>query len=351
MKKILVIQKKMIGDVLTSTILFEYLRNKYGESCVLHYLVDRGTFSVLDNNPYIDKVIAFEGNNFTSLLREVRKEQYTDVIDVYSTLKTAILSFLSGAKFTIGYHKKYTQYLYKSTYKRKSKSILEVGLAIENRLGLVSSLGIDYNKQIVPKIYLSGEERKASLSFLKQHDVFPKDSKLYMISILGSEESKTYPFDYMAKILDTIVSNSGEKVVLLFNYIPSQLTEVEKIYALCKDATKQRVKLEVYGKSLREFLGLLSCCNGIIGNEGGAINMAKALDIPTFSIFSPWIKKESWSLYEDGIKNVSVHVRDYDFTELNELSSKELKQNVNYFYKRLKPELFNEELRQFVSEK
>ena len=33
-------------------------------------------------------------------------------------------------------------------------------------------------------------------------------------------------------------------------------------------------------------------CVVIIGNDGGAINMAKALNKPSFIIFSPWIEKK-----------------------------------------------------------
>jgi len=40
--KILVIQQKMIGDVLTSSILFEALRTQYKEA-TLHYLINENT--------------------------------------------------------------------------------------------------------------------------------------------------------------------------------------------------------------------------------------------------------------------------------------------------------------------
>ena len=48
--KILVIQQKMIGDVLTSSILFEVLRAKY-PNAQLDYLVNSHTLPVIENNP------------------------------------------------------------------------------------------------------------------------------------------------------------------------------------------------------------------------------------------------------------------------------------------------------------
>ena len=52
-------------------------------------------------------------------------------------------------------------------------------------------------------------------------------------------------------------------------------------------------------------------CDVIIGNDGGAINMAKALQKPSFIIFSPWIEKKIWATFEDGIHHLSVHLNDY----------------------------------------
>ncbi len=48
----------------------------------------------------------------------------------------------------------------------------------------------------------------------------------------------------------------------------------------------------------------------LIGNEGGAVNMAKALDVPTFSIFTPSVRKETWQLFENEAKNASIHLKD-----------------------------------------
>ena len=54
--KILIIQNKMIGDVLTSSILFEALKQKYPTS-VLHFVINPATLPVLENNPFIDEFI------------------------------------------------------------------------------------------------------------------------------------------------------------------------------------------------------------------------------------------------------------------------------------------------------
>ena len=65
--KILVIQQKMIGDVLTSSVLFEMIKKKH-PNYKLHYLINNHTSAVVENNPLIDKIIFFSPKVGTKLL-------------------------------------------------------------------------------------------------------------------------------------------------------------------------------------------------------------------------------------------------------------------------------------------
>ncbi len=101
------------------------------------------------------------------------------------------------------------------------------------------------------------------------------DQKLIMISILGSSALKTYPSEYMSKVVDIICSNTDG--IVLFNYLPNQKDEARAIYDQCNEVSKSLINFDFYANSLREFILILSQCDALIGNEGGAANMAKAL--------------------------------------------------------------------------
>jgi heptosyltransferase II len=75
----------------------------------------------------------------------------------------------------------------------------------------------------------------------------------------------------------------------------------------------------------------------LIGNEGGAANMAKALQIPTFSIYSPGIIKTDWNVFENTTTNISVHYDDYadELPKEGDLFQKYSKFKPNYFYDKL----------------
>ena len=245
---------------------------------------------------------------FLNFLKLIRNENYDIVIDVYSKITTGIISKFSGAPVRISYHKWYTTHFYTRTFNRLRKPHTNAGLAIENRMLLLQALSEEFPLEQKPKIYLSQEETSKAKKQLQDAGISP-EKPLLMIGVLGSSKEKTYPTAYMAKLLDVIAKNSSAE--FLFNYIPKQKLAVDKIYNFCAPSTRNRIHLEVFGKSLREFLALTAQCDALIGNEGGAINMAKALEVPTFAIFSPQIAKEAWAIYEDE-RNQSVHLNDFE---------------------------------------
>ncbi len=340
----------MIGDVLTSSILFKALRDKY-PNARLDYLIYEHTKPVVENNPNIDQLILFkplEHKSFSGLQKlatQIKKEKYDAVIDVYSKINSGIITAQSGAKIRSSYHKWYTQAVYTHTFRYKKEAETAAGLAIENRLQLLKPLGNDFPKEIKPHIFLSEKEKKWAQNLLDIAEI-DKAKPLFMISLLGSGPSKTYPHEYMAYLMDYIAEESGAG--LLLNYIPKQQKDVDDILKLCKTKTRRHTKSEIFGKSLREFMAICSHCDALIGNEGGAVNMAKALDIPTFSIFAPQTPRKDWGLYENSESNYSIHLEDFFKDLLADKNKNTLRKESENLYLLLKPELFEYKLKEFL---
>lgn len=338
--KILVIQKKRIGDVLTSTILLEAIREKYPDG-ELHYLVYENAVPVVFNNPFIDKIIVLDEKSrkgklaFLKFLFKIRKEKYDVVVDAYGKPNSVVIGWFSGAKMTITFDKVYSRLLYSNPIVRSNHSTTGVTTAIEHRMILLKPLGIDF-KVVKPKIFLSDYEKQNAKQYLLQNGIsFLKP--ILMISAIGSNPLKTFPLDNMAKSLKNITQNRD--IQLLFNYFPYQKIQAKELYDLCDDDTKSKIHFNVYENDLRKFLAITNHCKALIGNEGGATNMAKALDIPTFTIFATGVVKNSWNAFENDTTNISVHVHDYvsneilDFQELTKLFT---------------PELFEDKLKKFL---
>jgi len=350
--KILIIQQKMIGDVLTTSILFEALRDEYPKA-ELHYLINTHTYPVVEHNPFIDKFVFFSPEieasklKLYSFLKKIKSEQYDVVIDVYGIVISNLMTYFSKAKTKISIKKSYSSFLYNHTFKNATVAKTNAGLAIENRLQLLQPLVKQIPEVIKPKIYLTKQETEDAKSFLIDNKI-DLQQPLIMVGVLGSDQSKTYPLDYMATLLDDVVLNHP-KAQLLFNYMPNQKEEALAIYNYCKPETQNAISIDVISNGLRHFIALTSQCTALIGNEGGAVNMAKALEVPTFTVFSPWIDKEAWSLFENGTTNVSVHLKDYQPERFENLDAKARKTNQSEFYKAFKPELFTEKLIRFLN--
>jgi heptosyltransferase-2 len=341
----------MIGDVLVSSILCNNLKMAYPDA-EIHYMVHESTVPVLKGNPFIDKIQVFSKESQQSkrglfkFAHALRDEHYDIIIDAYSKLESWITVLLSNAPRRISFKKPGRTFLYTDNIERKKSAETSLGLTIEHRLALLKPLNLDIEIDPVPKLYVTDEERSFALSLFKEQRVDLTRPTL-MIAVTGSEILKTYPAGYMARVIDFIADHYD--VNLLFNYNPVLKEKGKKIYTLCKPETKKRIFFDVYGKSLREYIAIMNACDLIVGNDGGAINMAKALDKPSFTIFSPWIPKEVWGTFEDGKLHVSVHLKDFNPKVIRGKKTKDLKKNSLDLYTGLTPDLFYDKLRSFLN--
>lgn len=346
--KVLVIQIKMIGDVLASTVICEVIKKVHPESEV-HYLIQKNTFPVVDNNPFIDRVLFFDSSKHKGLSgliqygKDLKKENYDCIIDAYGKWESILPTYFSGSKIRIGIRKWYTGFFYTKTVATINEGN---ATAIRFRLSLAHAA---FNQKetdvILPKIHLKPEEiETVKESIAKALDA---TKKTFMISLLGSGPNKSLPNTSMAETLDIIASHSNAQLV--FNYMPNQEEDARKIYDLCRATTKEKIIFDFYTKGLRDFIAVLSQCDALIGNEGGAVNMAKALQVPTFTLFAPWINKHSWNILEETGFHDSIHLADYYPELYQKKHPKNFKEKSLEWYKKLKPELFEQKLIAFLA--
>jgi ADP-heptose:LPS heptosyltransferase len=349
--KILVIQQKMIGDVLTSSIICNNLKKEF-PNAQIDYLVYESTTPVLEGNINIDNIILFQEKHrkskkqFLKLALEIRATHYDLLIDAYSKLESWLIVLLSGAKRKISYQKKGRNFLYTDNVPFESFPETNLGLAIERRLSLLEPINLETEIDPLPKLFVTKKENQEAITLFEKHNL-KKDKKTVMISLLGSEKLKTYPLEYMAKVVDSIADNRD--VNILFNYFPKQIEDAKKIFNDCKATTQEKIYFNLLGSDLRSFIGIMNQCDLIIGNDGGAINMAKALKKPSFIIFSPWIEKKIWATFEDGIHHVSVHLKDYRSDLFENKTEKTLKKESLLLYQEFKPELFLNKIELFLN--
>ncbi len=350
MKKILIIQNKRIGDVLISSVIATNFKAKYPES-EIHFLAYDFTHGVIINNPNIDKIISINDKELKKiavlfkLISNIREEKYDMIFDPYSKTQSRLICKFSGAKQTIGHksRKKLGNWGYYTHPVSISKEKTKIcGKAIEDRIHLLNQAGDFEPINYEPQIFLSDTEKQEN--WLGKYS----DKKVIVFGILGSTPQKSMPFDYIAQIVDYIATNFN--VYILFNYAPHQKEEAQKIFEMCKN--KSNIILDIYAPSIRDFIKLMSQCSLLVSNEGGTVHIAKALKKPTFTIFSPYVNKDHWASFEDGIFHNSIHLLEIKpnlFDSFSFEERKKIEKNPDELYKQLTPELILPALEIFLN--
>jgi ADP-heptose:LPS heptosyltransferase len=84
--KILILRFSSIGDIVLTSPVVRCVKQQLNAS-EIHFLTKKSFASVVENNPYVDKVFCFE-KNVDEVLTELKKENYDWVIDLHHNLRS-----------------------------------------------------------------------------------------------------------------------------------------------------------------------------------------------------------------------------------------------------------------------
>ena len=107
--KFLVIQTAFIGDVILATPLVEKLRRFYPDAQI-DFLLRKGNEKLLTGHPHIQRVWVWDKKKakyrgLATLIRQLRREHYDEVINCQRFAAAGLLTVLSGARRTSGFRK------------------------------------------------------------------------------------------------------------------------------------------------------------------------------------------------------------------------------------------------------
>jgi len=348
MKKILVIQNKRIGDVLLSSTIANNIKKVFPDSELTFFAYDY-TLGVLENNPNIDHVIAVNDKELKKLptlfktIRKIRKEKYDIIFDPYSKFQSRMMCLFSGAEYRIGFkrkHKKLKLPFYTHPINFLDNRSRICGKALEDRVNIITSVFTLENPDYKPTIFLTSAEKNYT-----RVDSIKKP--IIMMGVLGSTLKKSMPYDYVVELIDFITKKYA--ATILFNYAPNQKNEALKVYERC--AYKEQINLDVYEDSIRGFIKLMNQCELLIANEGGSVHIAKAINKPTFTIYSPYILKEHWASFEDGKTHDSIHLLEEkpNLFSIHREERKKIEENPEVLYRELSPKIILKKLGPFLN--
>ncbi|MDD8017543.1 MAG: glycosyltransferase family 9 protein [Bacteroidota bacterium] len=274
-QRILLTRMKFIGDVVLTTPIIHTLRDAFPQSHIA-YLGDSQAVSLLENNPYLDKIIPFDFSN-TSFLYQAKmfwkmiSGKYDLTIDLFSNPRSALLTFATGAKVRIGGNARGRRKLYtvRVTDDGKTKT------AIEYHYQSLKAIGVE-PRYIDTKIFLREEEKSGARQHLLSLGI-ETSSKIVSMHPGGTWPAKLWGKDKFIALINKL-SADNVKVVLTGGKFDQEIVN---------DIVSQTNAVYVGNLSLRNVSAAMSLANVVVSNDCGIMHMAVAVNTPTIGIFGP----------------------------------------------------------------
>ncbi len=293
MTKFLIIRFSSIGDIVLTTPIVRCLKLQYPEAEV-HYVTKKSYKTLLENNPYIDKIFTLE-KSLNDLVKQLKLEEYDYVIDLHNNLRTSIIKLGLGVK-SFSFDKLNFQ---KWILVKFKKNIMPNVHIVDRYMKTVESLGVVNDNKGLD--YFIPEKDEIPLDYLPEN--FRKGYAVYAVG--GQHETKKLPLNKMIELCKTIKLplvliggkedfEMGEKLISVIS-LPTS-----KIFNTC-------------GKcNLNQSASLIQSSSIVYTHDTGMMHVAAALKKKVISIWGNTVPAFGMYPYQtdyEVIGNKELHCR------------------------------------------
>ncbi len=274
-KRILVIKFGGIGDILLSTPVLPNLR-EYFPDAEIDFLTLIRNRDVLMDNKYISRVLTYDMkiDRSRDFIRHIRRKKYNLIFDLFSNPRTALLTFLSGAEYRVGYKFRYRSYAYNIICRGRGGEVHNA----EFNLDALRAAGIPVKyKNLNLSINIVHEE--FADKFIKEENLTGKS--LAGITLTGGWESKKYKVKDYIELINELLKIYDIDFLLLWGN-QKERKEAETI----KDSIPERTHI-IPESPIRYLAALIKKCSLIIGNDSGPLHIAGAVNVPVLGFYGP----------------------------------------------------------------
>jgi len=287
--RILLIKLAAAGDVLRTTPLLHALKKEYESSWIV-WLTDPFSVPLLENNPYIDRLLAFGHSSTVELLAQ----KFDVLICLDKEPRAIALGNLVRADKKLGFSM--TEEGTLGVFNPEANYALALGLSDplkfhENEKSyqeiIFEAVGFEYDRE--PYILNIGESvvREAEVK-LREFGVAPGEA----IGInTGAGEvfaTKKWPEEHFIKLIELIRSELGSKVLLLGG--PEEVERNRRIKHIFRD--DEGVVDVGCDNPLALFCAIVSLCKLVVTADTMALHIAIAFKLPVVAMFGPTCHQE-----------------------------------------------------------
>jgi ADP-heptose:LPS heptosyltransferase len=261
--KFLIIRFSSIGDIVLTTPVIRCLKKQVMDA-EIHFLVKASFRSVIENNPYIDKLHVL-AHSWELMIEELKTEEYDYIIDLHHNVKTLRLKNELRKKSFSFYKLNIEKYIYTSL----RINLLPKIHIVDRYLKTVKSFGVK-NDNAGLDYFISPKEE------IKKEDIPASHHAGYIACVIGAAHfTKRWPVHKWKKFCESM----NHPVILLGgkedNTNGNEIAAIDpiKVYNAC-------------GKfSINESADIVRKAKVVISNDTGLMHIAAAYKRPIISLW------------------------------------------------------------------
>jgi ADP-heptose:LPS heptosyltransferase len=285
--KFLIIRFSSIGDIVLTTPVIRNLKQQC-EDAEIHYVTKQQYKSILENNPYVDKVHTLD-KSFDEMILELRREHFHYVIDLHKNMRT------SRVKLRL-----------LSTFFSFKKLNLEKWLMVNFKINRLPKLHIVDRYMETIKFFIDENDQKGLDYFISASDEINLDSlpehfrKNYIAFAIGAQHAtKRLPLEKIISICKKI----NKPIVILGD-------NDDKIIA---EKVKNAVGENIYNAcgiyNLNQSASFVKQAKLVISHDTGLMHIAAAFKKQIISIWGNTIPEFGMYPYLSGEDSEIVEVK------------------------------------------
>ena len=296
---ILIIRLSALGDVVSSLPIAAAIKESI-DGARITWVVEPMVLPLVLNNPAVDEVLVFPGkaalkglnpfkwnsrglSEIANLVAELRSRHFDIAIDAQGLLKSALLTFLSGAPIRIGFKgtreladRFLTHPVDVGDYFGQKHHIVDLNLSLVKRLAEIthSRLAPDLFEAKFPLPVPSTE----SVTKVANWKVAVSKVEPLCVLIPGTTwESKIWPIEKWCTLATMLSQELGYKIAIVGG------ASEQPINIKIEDQLKASgvLSLNLTGQtSLLELIALFKGCELVVGGDTGPLHLAAATKVP-----------------------------------------------------------------------
>ena len=292
-KSILIVKLSSIGDVIMTTPVLPFIRNKY-PNAKIYFLVEKESYNLIKLNPYIDEIIMIDRtkweknfikhplktiDDIIKNIKHLRSYHFDLSIDFQGLLRSVLFPFLAKVEYRIG-RGRWKIFLHKYIPMYKKKIIQH---AVENYFDVCKIINIKPNENELKKqlLVISNENKDFAKNYLLNKNI--NQNKLIIISPYTRWKTKNIPLNLIKEII-TEISNKIE-----IDWFITGMKDNIYEYEILKNQLNSKININgAFGEfGIDKLSALIECSKLVICADSAPMHIASALDKNIIALFGP----------------------------------------------------------------